>query len=198
MCQLIETIKIDNNKIYNLDFHNARFNFSRKKIFNISNRINLTDIIFFPDDKLEGLYKCRIIYDKEIKSVEFIPYKLKKIRTLKLIDDNKIEYSYKFKDRKNLENLFNKRETADDIIIVKNNFITDSFFGNIIFQKNNKFYTPNTPLLEGTKRAQLLAEGIILEREILKQDIKKFDAIYLINAMIDLFEVKIKIEDILQ
>ena len=42
MCLLIETIKIENNKIYNINYHNLRMNKARKDLFNSKDFIDLS------------------------------------------------------------------------------------------------------------------------------------------------------------
>ena len=46
-------------------------------------------------------------------------------------------------NRKNLEKLFLKKDDADDIIIVKNNFITDTSIANIALYNGGNWHTPN-------------------------------------------------------
>jgi len=52
------------------------------------------------------------------------------------------------------------------------------------------------PLLQGTKRAKLIAEGRIKPGEITRRNIWKFNEIHLINAMIDLGEIVINTEQV--
>ncbi|MCX7797752.1 MAG: aminotransferase class IV [Melioribacter sp.] len=187
MCRLIESIKILDRKIYNVEYHNKRMNKSRKSLFNCKDDLNLLDYIEIPEGVSKGLYKCRVLYSEIIESIEFIPYRKKKINSVALIEDNFLSYEYKYEDRNGINGLLSKTN-ADEIIIVKNNFLTDASFANIVLSDGNTFLTPSTPLLKGTKRAQLLDEGIIKEEELKKDDIKKFKFLYLINAMLDITE----------
>lgn len=196
MCQLIETIKIFNGKLYNINFHNDRFNKSRNIIFNINDCCYLQDLIKLPFQFIDGLIKCRILYSKEIEKIDFENYNKPSINTLKIVHDNEITYSFKFKDRKAIESLKSLKENCDDIIIVKNKKITDSSFCNIVLFDGIKYFTPDTPLLEGTKRKQLIQEGIIYVEEISVDDLKLFKEVFLINSMNNLGDIKIKIENI--
>jgi len=184
MSLLFETIKIDNSIVCNIDFHNDRMNRSRKALFNADDFFNLTKLIVVPKEIKSGIVKCRILYDKEIRKIEFFKYAPRVIRSLKLIECNDIDYSFKFDDRTKLNELLKQKGNADDILIVKNKFITDTSFSNIVFHDGEKWITPSTPLLQGTKRTRLLKEGIIIEDEIKVNDMKGFKKAVLINAMV--------------
>ena len=87
--------------------------------------------------------------------------------------------------------MFAQRENCDDIIIVKNGLVTDSFAANLLFFNGKDWVTPTTPLLKGTKRQLLLDRGIIIEKEIMEEDVFGFQKVGLINAMIDFEEMPI-------
>lgn len=194
MYRLIESIKVYNNELCNIQYHNRRFNKTREDLFGCKDKMDLAEIINIPEGNINGLYKCRLVYSKKIESIEFIPYQKKKINLICVVEDNFIDYKYKYEDRTQINKLLN-RVNADDIIIIKNNFLTDASFANIVLSDGYVYLTPSTPLLKGTKRAKLLDEGAIREEELKKEDLKKFKFLYLINAMIDLNEEnKIPIE----
>ncbi len=191
MCQFFETIKCEDGKLFNLQWHNSRLNNVRTGYFRESNIIDLSEIITTPETHKEGLFRCRIVYSKTINTVEFIPHKFRKIESLKLIEDNNIDYRFKYSDRKNLIKLFDKRSGCDDILIVKNGCITDSFTANPVFFDGEKWWTPDTPLLPGTQRAKLIYEAKIEVCRITPTTISKFKKVGLINAMWDLMNMPI-------
>jgi 4-amino-4-deoxychorismate lyase len=160
-------------------------NRSGKELFGSTDIISLNDIVSIPDNLSDEVYKCRIIYNPDIESIEFKKYTLKKIQTLKLVECNDIEYSYKFADRSALNELKKRKGICDEILIVKNGFITDTTFSNIIFFDGREWITPSTPLLKGTKRERLLNEGKIREAQIRVKDLQNFQSGKLINAMLD-------------
>lgn len=184
MSLLFETIKIDNSIVCNIDFHNDRMNRSRKALFNADDFFDLKKLIAVPKEMKSGIVRCRILYDKEIRKIEFFKYSPRVIRSLKLIECNDIDYSFKFDDRTKLNELLKQKGNADDILIVKNKFITDTSFSNIVFHDGKKWITPSTPLLQGTKRTQLLKEKIIKEDEIKVSNLRNFSKAVLINAMV--------------
>jgi 4-amino-4-deoxychorismate lyase len=75
---------------------------------------------------------------------------------------------------------------TDDILIVKNGYITDASFASVVFHDGAKWITPSTPLLAGTTTARLLECHAIIAGEIRKGDLRHFKKAALINAMIDL------------
>ncbi|MCK9280554.1 MAG: aminotransferase class IV [Melioribacteraceae bacterium] len=188
MKQLFETIKVLDGKLFNIEYHNNRMNAARKELFSADKIICLENAIVIPLEFAKGLYKCKVIFGKEIESVNIIPYKPKKIEKLVLVYDDKIEYNYKYLDRTPLDELKNKfaPKENEEIIIVKNGLVTDCSYANIIFREVENYYTPSTPLLNGTMRQKLLDEKKIIEREIRVSDIENYSEIHLINAMIEI------------
>jgi len=160
-------------------------NFSRQEIYSCKNFIYFDDLLKVPENMQTTIVKCKVEYRKEIENIEFTVYNPRIINSLQLVYDDKISYSYKFSDRSSLENL-KKNITADEILIVKNGFITDTSFSNIVFFNGTKWVTPSTPLLKGTKRQYLLDMKLIFEQKIKPEDLIKFTKAKLINTMLDL------------
>lgn len=186
MCRLLETIKIKDGVMQNVFLHNQRMNNSRLMLFGKDNFINLEEEIDLEDDDFDGIFKCRVLYSNAIEIIEILPYQIKKINSLKMVFDDSISYAHKFEDRKDISNLYLKKENCDDVLIIKDGFVTDTSYCNIVFDTGTKLITPSTPLLKGVKRQQLLNEKIIEEQEIKHTDIKLFNKAFLINSMFDL------------
>lgn len=182
----IESLKIENGIIYNLEIHRERL--LKTAFFHYRTKPKLEiDLSLIPPDLQKKKIKCRVLYSEDIIRTEFHAYQTKKIRSLRIVEDNGISYNYKYIDRNALNNLFERRNGADDIIIAKNRNITDSSFSNLVFESfTGELFTPKTYLLEGSKRDFLLKNGIIKEREITIDDISSYKKVYLINAMIDI------------
>jgi 4-amino-4-deoxychorismate lyase len=185
MYQLLETIKLQDGVLMNISMHNERLNHSRAILFGTKNTISLENLINNPDLNKSGIFKCRVIYSQNIESIEFSPYLIKQIKTLKLVYDNNIIYNHKYLDRSCFENHL-QQISEDDMLIVKNGLITDASFANIVFFDGINWFTPSLPLLEGTKRKDLLANKLIMEEDIKPNDLKQFKKARLINAMLDL------------
>jgi 4-amino-4-deoxychorismate lyase len=130
-----------------------------------------------------GLYRCRILYDEDIRSIEYIPYKEKNIRKLKVVPSD-IDYAYKYADRETFTKLLQEYSVYDEIIIEKGGYLTDTTISNIAFYDGERWLTPEHPLLPGTMRAKLLDEGFLHRKEIRKEDLKNYSQIALMNSMI--------------
>ncbi|MCP3929656.1 MAG: hypothetical protein GY705_11200 [Bacteroidetes bacterium] len=183
---LLETIKLLDGRLYNLSYHQQRFQISRKKWWELDDALFLSDHIVIPSNCQQGLYKVRVSYREEIEKIEILPQSFREVRSLRLIVDNEIDYSYKYADRRDLYILYEQRGACDDILIVKNGYITDTFYANIALLDGEKWYTPIRPLLPGTKRAKLMEEGKLFERDIRPEEIANYQELRLINALIDL------------
>ncbi len=183
---LIETIKCTDGKLCNLEFHQQRFDTARNECFENAPFISLEKSIAIPESAQNGLFRCRVLYSKAIEKIEFLPHVFRKVENLKLIEDNEIDYHLKFADRNRLNLLFKQRENCDDILIVKNGNITDSFTANPLFFDGTSWWTPDTPLLPGTQRARLLNEGKIRACRITAADLSNYFKVGLINALQDL------------
>ena len=70
-----------------------------------------------------------------------------------------------------------------NVVIVKNGLIADTSFTNIVFFKSGKWYTPEIPLLAGTRRADYLKKKLILPAIIRPEDLNQYDEAKLINSM---------------
>jgi 4-amino-4-deoxychorismate lyase len=177
---LLETIKIENGEVFNLHYHQKRFDKSRLDLFGDTTEIDLSTVTEAPKKEL---YRCRILYDTQIRSIEYIPYRAKVIRTLKVVPA-RIEYAYKYANRDAFNTLLQNHPDVDEIIIEKDGFITDTTISNLAFYDGVQWLTPANPLLPGTMRAKLLDEKVIFEAPIQKKDLKKYTHVALMNAMI--------------
>lgn len=193
---MLETLKIWNGRPCNIHFHNERMLASIQELFGVKSCIDLHGAVNVPDMHQKGLVKCRVIYGDRIHRVEFQSYQKKPVRSLRMVVDNNIDYSYKFEERGDLERLYGLRGDCDDILIVKNGLITDSTYANVAFYDGLNWFTPAKPLLRGAKRAKLLSEGILVEAELRPADIGRFKKACLINAMLDLGEMEVPVERI--
>jgi len=187
MSLLVETIKVEDGKVLNISYHNDRIIRSLYMIYGIRTNQRLENIINVPESAGKGIFKCRVVYDDKTFEVEFLPYTLRSVTSLKLIHSDDICYPYKYIDRTKINRLFDRRGDCDDILIIKNGMVTDSSYANVVFRDfEGNWVTPSGYLLPGTKRAYLLNKGIISETNIAFRDINKYSELKLINSMIDM------------
>ena len=184
MSQFFESIKIEDQKIFLLDLHQKRVNETFAN-FGKEGSIDLGKIFKSLNHDEDGLFKLRISYDLD-KSfrTQMIPYAISEINDFQLVENNLYDYSFKFEDRKEFERMKIKSK-ADEIIIVKNNHITDTSFSNLLFKKGKEWFTPNTFLLNGVQRQHLLKNKKIKEVEITPQNLQQFSHFQIINSMND-------------
>lgn len=181
----IETIRLANGQLFNLYFHTKRLNYTRKIHFEENGEWDLTQMIIVPENFKEGLFKCRLTYREQIEKIEFEAYQPRLVQRLRLVNNDNIDYNFKYQNRTFLNELFSQREDADDVLIIKNGFVTDTSYANIVFWNGQKWMTPDTFLLAGTQRARLLEERVIFEKKIRAQDLPKYSHARLINSMLD-------------
>lgn len=190
MYPLFESIRIENSVARNLSFHQERVNQSLRDLFTSSKQIpDLQRIIKVPPELGKATYKCRFLYNESEWLTEFTSYQPRKVATLKLIHFDDIDYRYKFTNRDIIDKAFTLKGTSDDVLIIKEGMITDTSIANILFKSENKWYTPALPLLHGTCRARLIAQGIVTEAEITLSNFRQYSHFMLINAMND-FKIK--------
>ncbi|MCF0051038.1 aminotransferase class IV family protein [Dyadobacter sp. LJ53] len=179
-----ETICCENRELKNLSYHEARLNRTRHELWGYSDYWNLSERIVIPDSVDNALYKYRLSYNKEIEAIKWEPYTPRTIQKIRRVYHDTIDYRYKYEDRNELNTLFAQRKDADEILIIKNSLVTDSFYCNVAFYNGNDWFTPRSPLLPGTQRAFLLDSGVIREAEIRESDLREYSKVKLFNAMV--------------
>lgn len=175
----LETIRCEDGIAHHLSYHQHRLERTLQS-HGVHLHFPLHELISPPDERL---YRCRFIYNDCHYSVEYLPYTRKPISSLKLLESS-IEYPFKYADRSHLNTLFEQRGECDDVVIVQNGLITDTTIANIAFFIDDRWITPDRPLLEGTTRSRLLDEGRIIIAPITISDALNAPRIALLNAMI--------------
>ncbi len=181
--RLLETIHVVDAKALNLAYHQQRMKESRD-ILGYSSPLTL-DL----DPPAQGNYRCRIIYEEMIETIEYIPYQPKRIHSFKLIHSD-IDYALKYEDRSEIELLLDQKDKADEIIIIKEGLVTDTSIANLCFFDGKQWLTPEHPLLKGTTRQRLLDEKRIVCAKIHYTDIPQYSKIAVMNAMTDFMVIE--------
>jgi 4-amino-4-deoxychorismate lyase len=197
MSLLIESIKLIDGEFCNLFYHEQRMLRSLEMLCGVDDDFNLEEFLMALDFPKAGLFKCRIVYDDASREVEFVPYLPKAITTLKIVEHDRINYEFKYKDRKTIDRLFELRKDCDDILIIKRGLVTDSSYSNIVFRRGKQWFTPWSALLKGTQRQKLIDENKLVQEEIRAADIRSFDTFKLINAMLEFNSPEITVESII-
>ena len=182
---LIESIRYVDGKPELLPLHQERVDRSLAA-YGITPRWRLADYLAQHPcpASLVGVVKCRLLYDAEPLEVGYAPYHRRTIGSLRAVAAPALDYHLKWADREALQALLELRGEADDIVIVnEEGLLTDSSYPNIALRRGNRWYTPRVPLLEGVQRAHLIAEGVLIPRDIPLAELSTYDRIALINAM---------------
>lgn len=191
----LETLHIADGIVLNPNLHQERFSATRAHFFPDCRNLDLQSLVHPYLKGSHGRIRLTVVYDENILEIRLQPYTPKKIRKLRLVYDNTVSYPFKFSDRDIFDRLLWQKGEADEILIVKNNRITDASYANLIFKKGNKWFTPSEPLLPGTKRKKLLLNGFLREAEISVNDLAHYEEVSLINAMLDPGEISLRLEN---
>lgn len=180
---LFESICVSDGVVQNIFFHIKRMKNSVEKLkFNP---------FFAIDDSLKksslgqaGLIKVKLVYSKsgEFVNCETTKYTPKNIKSIKFIQSD-INYNKKWLNRDEINSLYDKCKDFDEILIVKNGFITDTGIANVAILLDNVWLTPNNPLLAGTCRARLLENGFLKLADIDIDMVLKAKGFAVLNAM---------------
>ena len=188
---LFETIKIENGKIHNLEYHQTRVNHACKELFRTEPKLNLQETL--TDYPTDNLYRAKIVYNADgLVAKDYYIYKQKNIATFLLVEMPNINYKFKYFNRDFLS--LPKEHQPDEFIITQNGYLTDTTIANIalLHTASKKWHTPKMPLLKGTTLNRYLNNKELLEADIHYKDLKNYSKIALLNAMIDRVELDLK------
>jgi|SRR5690606_15849827 4-amino-4-deoxychorismate lyase len=190
----IETLCIVDGNPRHIEWHQLRVDETLLHVFGTAEvQLSLREILQRADIPGDGLFRCRISYSlfPEEKKVQtdppvFISYVRRPGSTLKLIElPEGYDYQFKYADRRVLDECFVQKSDADDVLLTRRGMITDTTIANIALRKGDKWYTPDSPLLNGTTRRRLVRDGVIIPRTIHLDELEEFDAFKVFNALND-------------
>lgn len=186
MCLFIETICYDQGQFHRIDLHNERCNRTRNHFFGTVFNLQLELFLAVPSWLKDETVKCKVTYGKEITGIEYELYKVRPVKSLQLVNDDAIDYAFKYADRTKLSQLHQFRGQADDILIVKNGYITDISYANILLKKDGMWYSPQYPLLHGTRIESYFRQGVVTPALLRPEDLPLFSEARIVNAMISI------------
>ena len=186
MFSFLETICIENGLLKNLPYHQKRVNETFESIYPDQLPFDLSEALSKQNIPSSGIYRLRVIYEEQIKSIEFIPYQEKKIVSFKIINTGEFDYGFKWADRSYFEHTLIEYKEVDEVIFELDGKIQDCTIANLAFLKNGIWYTPKNPLHWGTTRARLIDENKIQETDIFLDELSSYSHICLINVFREL------------
>ena len=196
MYPLFESICVQEGQLLHSRWHLLRFEKTFLKYYGKAPTFNLLESPNIPTKFSKGKVKLKILYNEKNRKLDFQLYKKQDIQSLRLVHTEVLDYAHKYTKREKLEALFAQREDCDDVLIVRKGSITDSSYANVVFFDGKNWCTPQLPLLNGTCRARLLAQSIIKEIPMEVNDLKKFQGLKLINALRDMDQPMIPINQL--
>lgn len=142
----------------------------------------------------DTLLRCTIVYDGEgIREVRTTPYSIRPITHLCPMEvPSSFDYTLKYADRSIFEPYTGRCSAGQEPLLIRDGLITDTTYTNVVLQMpDGSMLTPETPLLAGTRRAQLIEEGRIVEAPLGLRELKACLSVHLINAMMSLHDLEI-------
>lgn len=195
MSRFLESIKLHDGVFFRLDAHQQRVDIALAAFYPQSS-INLESVLFNSDFPIDGLYKCRVVYDSDVRLVEYVPYQLPIIKTLQVVNAEIETLPYKLLERTAYNSAFAQRKSSDDVLIVKNGLLTDTSYCNVAVFDGENWLTPRLPLLYGVNRASLIHNSKLKEADIFVDQLKTFLSLRLFNAMIEFGELELPVSAI--
>jgi len=196
MCRCIESIKLLDGKFFRPDRHQARIDQAFEVLWPGQKPFVLKAVLAGTGFPHKGLFKCRMVYDAQIRQIEFTPYVRRDVKSLKIMEIELESCRFKKENREELNRAFAQRGECDDVLLMRNGLLTDTSYSNIALFDGKMWHTPRTPLLYGTNRAELIESGKIIETDISQIDLPNFLQVCLFNAMVEFGELVLPIDKI--
>lgn len=186
MEEFIETLRLEDGKVQLEPLHQARMERTACDLGFVCPPMPPLEELC-PEPLRKGRVKCRFVYRETIRELSFTPYTPRVIHTFApMALPVGYKYSYKSLDRAVLNRL-KEGCAADEVLLVDSEGrITDCSFANLALRREGRWYTPDSPLLEGIQRQHLILECLLTPRTIRVADLGEYDQILPINAMLPL------------
>ena len=184
----IETIRIQDGHVCHLSDHTDRMRRTADH-FGFTAPTLPTDLAsLVPDELRTGTVRCRVVYDHTLREVTFTPYRRRHIERLFAVDAGTTTYAFKYADRAPLARPDVPLGASDELLFVRDGYLTDTSYTNLVLRRGRELVTPDTFLLDGTCRRRLLREGVVHTEPVRLHDLPTYDELLLINAMMPLRE----------
>ncbi len=198
--ELLETMKIEDGKIFLLEEHLNRikqssyyFNWPfpekqiRKKLSDLAKKYH------------QGTYKVRLLLNKNGAITHHIEQldSRKQVGKVALAAHPINKASIFHYHKTTYRTIYNDLKIAsyyDTLLWNEEGYITEFINGNLIYQLDQQYYTPpiHDGLLPGTYRNYLIENGKVIERSLHKKDLIKIEKMWFINSVRGWVEVAIE------
>ena len=118
MCRFVETIRLQNHELCNIALHQLRYENTARRFFDSGYALEDIAKVASQFSERGGVNKIRIVYDESgVVFTSCEPYTMKNIKTLRLVECNDIDYTYKYADRSELDKAMTMRGNCDNVVI---------------------------------------------------------------------------------
>ena len=195
MYPVFESIAVINGAYQNLDAHNRRIYRTAQALWQQKKPLQFLETCL-PEPPKEGVFKCRFLYNATEHHTLFKPYTSRKLSRLILVEATDLLYDYKYTNRAGIDKHTHALLSNQDVILTQHGFIRDTSYANIACSRNGEWFTPETPLLQGTRRELGIRSGKLIPVPIHINDLRYFETITWFNAMLPIGEQCLSIEAI--
>lgn len=157
---------------------------SRKVLFPKSPVLKLEKILEDIELPSRGVFKLRIEYGEQLEGSELVPYTVRPVNCIRIVDADDLRYGKKFSHRADIRRHLERKGNCDDILLVQRGHVTDTSYANVALFDGSNWYTPAWPLLRGTRREKLIENGTLKASVIRERDLHNFQTLRLVNAML--------------
>ncbi|MFZ0370550.1 MAG: aminodeoxychorismate synthase component I [Halobacillus sp.] len=188
--RLLETMRLDDGRISLLPYHLKRVQNSSDYFgFKVDQALLLRKIREITSLHRQGGYKLRMLVDQEgnpeieCKTLDEFPSALEAELADQPVDEQDPFLFHKTTHRK----VYEKHQKKNKMVLLWNQKgeLTEFTIANLVVKFNGEFYTPpiSCGLLSGTYRKQLVEEGKLKERVLRKEELEKYQEIWMINSV---------------
>ncbi len=191
MSLFIETLRVEHDDtIPLLDYHKSRMTRALSSL-GTSSPVTVIDQMMarfaevLTDQPLtQCIRKYRVLYSNtRILEATLTPYVIRPINTLAIAPIT-FGYEHKYADRIEINACYHDYPHTDDVIMTRDDLLTDTSYGNIALHHDGMWYTPETPLLRGCRRQYLIDHRMVQPKKIRIEDIHSYSYLMIFNAMI--------------
>jgi para-aminobenzoate synthetase/4-amino-4-deoxychorismate lyase len=190
---LLESLRLENGRYYLLNRHVERLLDSAEYFhYKLSRQELLESLNEFAAKNNSGIMKVRLLAKKDgslsimASPITALPKEPEVTLAKTPISSEDVFFYHKTTQRKSYAvHRSDRPEVFDVLLWNEKGELTEFTIGNAVFEIDGELWTPPIAcgLLAGTMRAELLAEGKIRERVIMKKDLSKCTRIWLINSV---------------
>ncbi|HEV7396023.1 MAG TPA: aminodeoxychorismate synthase component I [Pyrinomonadaceae bacterium] len=190
---LIETMLLEDGEYFLLDRHTRRMRDSAYYFWGTSTENAGAALAETAKTHPGGRWKVRLLFSRRGEiDIQVTPLPEVSTGDVKVtlascpVDQRDRFLFHKTTNRSVYEQALAEKGKCDDVILWNQvGEVTESSIANVVVDLNGVLYTPprSAGLLAGTFREELLQQGVISERTLLKEDLQKADALFLVNSV---------------